>query len=75
MFHIRPREFPGYSKSKIEVVSNKRGKQGEGEKVETKFEPKAHRGKIFGNHATTYINTLTKEDSEKFKRQFSEWEK
>ena len=72
----KTKRFPGYSKPKVEVVKNKRGKAtGEGERTEAKFDAKVHRARIFGNHVTTYMNHLKKEDATKFKRQFSNWDK
>jgi large subunit ribosomal protein L5e len=69
------KRFPGYSKAKVEVVTNKRGKAGEGEKTASSYEPKVLRERIFGGHVTTYMNKLKKEDAAKFTRQFSQWEK
>ena len=72
----KTKRFPGYSRPKVEVIKNKRGKAtGEGEKTEAKFDPKVHRGRIFGAHVTTYMNLLKKENATKFKNCFSNWEK
>merc|ERR1712166_327599 len=71
----KTKRFPGYSRAKITQIENKRGKSTGSEKVEAKFDAKAHRARIFGNHVTDYMKTLQKEDGEKFKRQFSNWTK
>jgi large subunit ribosomal protein L5e len=71
----KTKRFPGYQRSRVEKVTNKRGKSTDTEKVEAQFNAKVHRDRIFGNHVTAYMNLLKKEDSEKFKRQFSRWEK
>lgn len=70
------KRFPGYTRAQLKQIVNKRGKStGETEQIEASFDAKAHRGRIFGNHVTTYMNALKKEDATKFKRQFSQWEK
>ena len=71
----KTKRFPGYSEGKVEEVTNKRGKKLDQEKASSSFDVKAHRARIFGNHVTAYMNQLKKEDSEKFKRQFSQWDK
>lgn len=71
----KTKRFPGYSKSKAEVVTNKRGKTTDVEKTEATFDASVLRNRIFGNHVTTYMNHLKKEDPEKFKRQFVNWDK
>jgi large subunit ribosomal protein L5e len=71
----KTKRFPGYSKAKITKIENKRGKSTGTEKVDAKFDAKAHRARIFGNHVTDYMKSLQKEDKEKFARQFSQWNK
>jgi len=70
------KRFPGYRRAKTQEETNKRGKStGAKHKVEATYDSKVHRAKIFGNHVTNYMNMLKKEDSAKFDRQFSRWEK
>jgi len=69
------KRFPGYKRAKTEEITNKRGKSTGATKTEAKYDSKVHRGHIFGNHITTYMNQLKKEDPQKFDRQFSRWEK
>jgi large subunit ribosomal protein L5e len=71
----KTKRFPGYSRAQVTVIENKRGKSTGSERVEAKFDAKAHRARIFGNHVTDYMKSLQKEDGEKFKRQFSNWSK
>merc|ERR1712166_653148 len=71
----KTKRFPGYSRAQVTVIENKRGKSTGSERVEAKFDAKAHRARIFGNHITDYMKSLQKEDGEKFKRQFSNWTK
>merc|ERR1712195_391317 len=71
----KTKRFPGYSRAQVTQIENKRGKSTGSEKVDAKFDAKAHRARIFGNHVTDYMKTLQKEDGEKFKRQFSNWTK
>ena len=69
------KRFPGYKASRVEAVTNKRGKTTDTEKVDASFNAKVHRDRIMGNHVTAYMNSLKKEEPAKFKRQFSQWEK
>lgn len=69
------KRFPGYTRQKTEIVQNKRGKTQDTEKVEAKFVPSVLRGRIFGTHVTAYANLLKKDEPEKFKSHFSNWEK
>ena len=71
----KTKRFPGYSRAQVTQIENKRGKSTGTERVEAKFDAKAHRARIFGNHVTDYMKSLQKEDGEKFKRQFSQWSK
>lgn len=71
----KTKRFPGYTKQKAEVVTNKRGKTTDVEKTEARFDAKVLRERIFGVHVTNYMNQLKKEDPDRFKRQFSQWEK
>jgi len=71
----KTKRFPGYVAGHIEVITNKRGKATDTEKVEATFDAKVHRQYIFGVHVTNYMNKLKKEDAEKYKRQFSQWDK
>jgi large subunit ribosomal protein L5e len=61
------KRFPGYVRSKIEAVTNKRGKTTETEKIDAHFDAKVHRDRIMGNHVTIYMNHLKKEDPARFK--------
>lgn len=69
------KRFPGYKRATVEAVTNKRGKTIDSEKTDAKFDAAVHRNRIFGNHVTSYMNQLKKEDAAAFKRQFSVWEK
>lgn len=71
----KTKRFPGYSRAQVTQIENKRGKSTGTEKIEAKFDAKAHRARIFGNHVTDYMKALQKEDAERFKRQFSNWTK
>lgn len=71
----KTKRFPGYSRQQAEVIQNKRGKTETTEKTAAKFDAAVLRARIFGNHVTAYANKLKKEEPEKFKRQFSQWEK
>merc|ERR1711935_242895 len=71
----KTKRFPGFSKSKAEIITNKRGKTTDVEKTEAKFNPSVLRARIFGGHVTAYANKLKKDEPEKFKIQFSKWEK
>jgi len=64
----KTKRFPGYSRAKITQIENKRGKSTGTERVEAKFDAKAHRARIFGNHVTDYMKALQKDDKEKFNR-------
>jgi large subunit ribosomal protein L5e len=69
------KRFPGYTRAKVQAVTNKRGKAVDSQKTESSYDAKVHRDRIFGVHVTNYMNELKKEDAAKFKRQFSQWEK
>jgi large subunit ribosomal protein L5e len=69
------KRFAGFTKAKVEVVTNKRGKATDTEKTGSSYNAKVMRDRIFGVHVNTYMNALKKEDAAKFKRQFSQWEK
>jgi len=70
------KRFPGYSRAQVRAVVNKRGrKTEESEKVEANFNATNHRNRIMGNHVTVYMNALKKENADKFKLQFSQWDK
>jgi len=71
----KTKRFPGYKAGRIEVITNKRGKAMDTEKVEATYDAKIHRQYIFGGHVTNYMNKLKKADPAKFKVQFSQWEK
>lgn len=71
----KTKRFPGYTKQKAEAVTGKRGKATEVEKTAAKFDASVLRGRIFGNHVSNYANKLKKDDPNKYKRQFSQWEK
>jgi len=71
----KTKRFPGFKRSCVEEIKGKRGKVTDTEKTEAKFDAKVLRGHIFGNHVTTYMSLLKKEDPSKFKRQFAHWEK
>jgi len=69
------KRFPGFSMNKEEAVTNKRGKTQEKERPKSTFDTKEHKEHIFGGHVETYYNTLKKENAQRFKLQFSRWEK
>merc|ERR1711865_1000206 len=69
------KRFPGYTRSKVEIITNKRGKTTDTEKQGAKYDAKVHKDRIFGAHVTAYMNTLKKEDAEKYKMLFSQWDK
>jgi large subunit ribosomal protein L5e len=69
------KRFPGYTKSKVEIITNKRGKATDTEKAAARYDAKVHKDRIFGGHVTSYMNTLKKEDAEKYKTLFSQWDK
>jgi len=69
------KRFPGYQKARVEEIKGKRGKVVDSEKTEAKFDAKVLRSHIFGEHVSSYMDQLKKEDPAKFKRQFSKWEK
>lgn len=69
------KRFPGYKKATIEAITNKRGKAVDSEKTEASFDPAKHRDRIFGGHVTSYMNKMKKENADKFKRHFSQWQK
>jgi large subunit ribosomal protein L5e len=69
------KRFPGYKRAKTEAIKNQRGKAVDTEKTQSSYDAKAHRDRIFGVHVTNYMNELKKEQPEKFKIQFSQWEK
>jgi len=56
------KRFPGYTRAKVQVVTNKRGKATESEKVDATFNPKVHKERIMGGHVTKYMNQLKKEN-------------
>ena len=66
------KRFPGYTRAKVEVVTNKRGKAtDQAEKTDAKYDAKVHRDRIMGVQVTKYMNEMKKEDLEKSKRHFS----
>merc|ERR1712086_1099094 len=69
------KRFPGYSKAKIEIITNKRGKATDTDKSAAKYDAKVHKERIFGTHVTTYMNAVKKEDPAKYKTLFSQWDK
>jgi len=70
------KRFPGYQRAQVKAVVNKRGKKTDDtEKVEANFDAKQHRTRIFGDHVTQYMNQLKKENNERYKLQFSQWDK
>jgi large subunit ribosomal protein L5e len=69
------KRFPGYSKAKIEIITNKRGKATDTEKSGANYDAKVHKERIFGTHVTTYMNAVKKEDPAKYKVLFSQWDK
>jgi large subunit ribosomal protein L5e len=72
----KTKRFPGYTRAKVEVVTNKRGKAtGEGEKSAAKLDASVLRDRIFGNHVFSYMTKLKKEDKQAYTRQFSQWDK
>jgi large subunit ribosomal protein L5e len=72
----KTKRFPGYCKQKTEVVTNKRGKKtGDGDTTGATFKAGVLRARIYGNHVTTYMNSMKKEDADKYKTHFSQWDK
>jgi len=69
------KRFPGYSKSKVEIITNKRGKTTDTEKSTAKYTAKVHKERIFGTHVTNYMNMVKKDDPAKYKTLFSQWDK
>jgi large subunit ribosomal protein L5e len=69
------KRFPGYTKSKVEIITNKRGKATDTEKAAAKYDAKVHKDRIFGAHVTQYMNAVKKENPEKYKTLFSQWDK
>lgn len=68
------KRFPGYTRAKVEVVTNKRGKAtDQAEKTDAKYDAKVHRDRIMGAHVTKYMNEMKKENPDKFKRHFGKW--
>lgn len=67
------KRFPGFIKSKIEQITNKRGKSTDTEKTEAKYDAKVHRDRIFGVHVFNYMKDMKKEDPAKYKHHFSQW--
>jgi len=67
------KRFPGYLRARVEVITNKRGKTTDKEKVDAEYRPDVHRDRIMGTHVTLYMNSMKKEDPEKFKRHFGKW--
>jgi len=68
------KRFPGYKVEREEAVTNKRGKKEGTDKVKAVFRADEHKDHIFGGHVEDYYNAL-KPDAQKFKKQFSNWEK
>merc|ERR1719158_132374 len=67
--------FPGAHISKAEIVTNKRGKAQEVEKAKKTFDAAEHREHIFGGHVEAYYNDLKANNQQRFKTQFSQWQK
>jgi large subunit ribosomal protein L5e len=69
------KRFPGYHLEKKEAVTGKRGKVvAEKGKVGGSYNAKEHRDHIFGLHVQTYYDLLKKENKDRFKKQFKNWE-
>lgn len=62
------RRFPGYQKAVVEEIKGKRGKVVDSEKTEATFDAGVLRAHIYGNHVTSYMQSLKKEDPTKFKK-------
>jgi large subunit ribosomal protein L5e len=70
------KRFPGFTRAKVEVVTNKRGKATDAvESTDATYNAKVHRDRIMGVHVTKYMNEMKKEDPDAFKRHFSRWTK
>jgi large subunit ribosomal protein L5e len=69
------KRFPGYTKAKVEVITNKRGKATDNEKTAAQYNAKTHKQRIFGEHVSEYMNQVKKEDPAKYKTLFSQWDK
>lgn len=71
------RRFPGFRLEKAEVVTDKRGKKVEDQTAKAKevFTHDEHREHIFGIHVQEYYDLLKEQNAQRFKKQFSQWEK
>jgi len=69
------KRFPGYTKAKTEVITNKRGKTTDTDKTAAQYNAKVHKDRIFGGHVTKYMNDVKKADPAKYKTLFSQWDK
>lgn len=69
------KRFPGYHIEKKEQATGKRGKAVvEKGKTGGAYNAKEHRDHIFGAHVQTYFDLLKKENKDRFKKQFNNWE-
>jgi len=71
------RRFPGFRLEKAEVVTDKRGKVVADATAKAKqvFTAEEHREHIFGIHVQEYYDLLKEQNAQRFKKQFSKWEK
>lgn len=69
------KRFPGYHLDKKEAQTGKRGKTVvEKGKTGGSYNAKEHRDHIFGAHIQTYMDKLKKENKDRFKKQFGNWD-
>lgn len=69
------KRFPGYHLEKKEAQTGKRGKAVvEKGKASGSYNAKEHREHIFGAHVQTYMDILKKENKDRYKKQFNQWD-
>lgn len=68
------KRFPGYHVEKAQATTGKKGKVVEKGKAQATYNAKEHREHIFGAHVQTYMDTLKKNNKERYTKQFSKWD-
>ena len=68
------KRFPGYHIEKAQAQTGKRGKVVEKGKATTTYNAKEHRDHIMGLHIQGYMDSLKKDNKDRFKKQFSKWD-
>ena len=68
------KRFPGYHLEKGAAQTGKRGKVVEKGKATGNYNAKEHRDHIFGLHVQGYMDSLKKENKDRYKSQFSKWD-